>query len=106
MKRLTRTFVRPHNDIPFYVARQEFIDHVQTTYIDSGKCTKFREETYLDEDNLVLTLVSEWDETKCEENTVEELFANDSVWQAERDLEQEWNDACEIVCITKEIEDF
>lgn len=106
MKRLTRTFVRPHTEIPFYVPRQEFVDHVTTTYVDTGKCTKFREKSYLDDDALVLQLVSEWDESMCEENTIEELFANDSMWNEERALEDEWNVACEIVCITKEITDF
>lgn len=106
MKRLTRTFVRPHTEIPFYVPRQEFMDHIQSTYVDPGKCTKFREKTYLDDDNLVMTLVSEWDETKCVESSIEELFENDVLWGAERDLESEWNIACEIVCITKELSDF
>jgi len=100
MKRYTRVFIRPHNEVEFYTPQASFMSHIQSTYIDTGKCTKFREATWKDEDQLVIQLVSEW----SDDMTIEQA-EGDAVWSAERDRELEYNTACEIICLERTFEE-
>lgn len=98
MKKFTRIFIRPHTEVEFYQPRQSFLDHMQATYIDTGKCTKFREVNYKDDNKLVIEYISEWtDDSDLNWATT------DSVWAAESALELEWNAACEILLLDKQL---
>ena len=100
MKRFTRQFIRPHTDVDFYSPRQAFLDQIQTVGIDSGLCTKFREASFLDDSELVIQYVSEW----ADSVDLEEIASHDW-WTEETARELEYNAACEIVCISRSMED-
>jgi hypothetical protein len=99
MKRFTRVFIRPHTEVDFYKPSDTFLQHIQDTYIATGKCTKFREATFKDQGKLVLELVSEWDD-----EISESIADNDPVWAANYAIELEYNTACEIILAHKELE--
>jgi len=100
MKRFTRQFIRPHTEVEFYAPQQSFLDHIQEIAIDTGLCTKFREASFLDDSKLVIQYVSEWVDS-VDLNDV----TNDAEWMAEQARELEYNTACEIVCISRTMEE-
>lgn len=55
-----KVFFRPSNESEFYSEPSNFLNHVKTKYIDTGKCTRFREKSYLTEDFSVQIVESEW----------------------------------------------
>lgn len=55
---VTSTFTRPDVSIPFTPVVQEFIDHRESVYIQTGKILS-RQVTD-SEDGLVRTLITEW----------------------------------------------
>lgn len=97
MKSFTRVFIRPHNEVDFYQPSKEFLDHIQKEYIDTGKCLKFREATFKDENELILKLTSEW------ANGVDfsEIMNNDTSWKEEVKKELDYNKSCEIILLDK-----
>lgn len=106
-----RTFIRPHEDIDFWSVPAALQAHMQTTYIDTGKCLRFREMTLTDSTGLVCDIVSEWtDDAITEllgdntELTQEVLTAVDATWAGYLDEELEYNEACEIVNLSRELE--
>lgn len=89
----TKKFVRPSVDVDWYTPSEEFMSHVQTTYIDTGKCIRFREKS-LDETGCVITILSEWADD-IDINAV----LSDPVWEAEKDKEVSWNEGSEILML-------
>lgn len=56
----TRVYMRPSTDVQFYQESQEFLDMVNTSYIETGKISEFRKRTFLDTDKLMLEIRSVW----------------------------------------------
>lgn len=105
-----RTFIRPYEDIEFWSAPEEFVAHMKTNYIDTGKCIRFRDVTLTDSSGLVAEIVSEWtDEAVAEilngEETLtpEVLEAFDPTWASYRAVETSYNEECEIVNLRIEL---
>lgn len=99
MKRFTRVFLRPHNEVDFYQPQESFLNHIKATYIDTGKCTKWRETSFKDANGLTIQYISEWTD-----DIDLSIATEDPVWAAERAREEEYNTACEIVCLEKTFE--
>lgn len=55
-----KVFFRQSNEIEFYVEPQSFLDHVTSTYINTGKCIRFREKSLITDDLSVQLVESEW----------------------------------------------
>lgn len=98
MKKFTRIFIRPHTEVDFYQPSKEFLDHMQTTYIDTGKCLKLRERSYKDANELVLELISEWTDESDPNWAI-----TDSVWAEELEKEIQYNKDCEILLLDKSL---
>ena len=105
-----RTFIRPYEDIDFWEAPADLINHMKTNYIDTGKCIRFRDVTLTDSSGLVCEVVSEWtDEAVAEilngaESLTPEVLAEyDATWAEYRAQEIEYNEACEIVNLRIEL---
>jgi hypothetical protein len=73
-KEYIKQFLRSSTAINFYSESVEFLNHVNTTYINTGKCVAFRERSYFDNEQLVLITKSVW---SSEESLAE--FLADSV---------------------------
>ena len=89
----TKKFVRPSTDTDWYTPSAEFMSHIQTTYIDTGKCIRFREKT-LDETGCVITILSEW----VDGTDIDAVMA-DPIWVTEKDREIAWNEGSEILLL-------
>jgi len=100
-----RRFIRPHTDVEFYAVSDEFRAHMQSTYIDTGMCSKFREKTFVDSSKLILQIESVWDDTieAVDVSKLTDLADHDPLWAAENAKEIEYNAACEIVLVHKEL---
>lgn len=98
-----RTFIRPYEDVDFWQPPAAFVEHMKTTYIDTGKCIRFREVTLTDSSGLVCEVVSEWTDEAIAELlggqtlTPEVLAEADPLWAGFLQEEIEYNAACEIV---------
>ena len=105
-----RTFIRPHEDVDFWSVPDDLKAHMQTTYIDTGKCLKFRELSLTDSSGLVCEIVSEWTDEAiaeilngAESLSHEVLEAADPFWAGFLAQEIEYNEACEIVNLRREL---
>lgn len=76
MKEYIKQFVRPSTSVEFYQDDQEFLDYINETYIKTGKCLKFRELSFFDEEKLVLISKSVWTENFNEEFFEDQIVIN------------------------------
>jgi len=58
--RYIKQFVRSSKEVEFYADSPDFLQHVTDNYIKTGKCLKFREATFFDDEELVISQTSLW----------------------------------------------
>ena len=94
-----RNFMRPHTDAPWYIPRDEFTAWVKEKYIDTGKCSKWREMSYDDSSELTMTLESVWDDSI----TVEEVTSQ-PMWVESTESEIQHNTDWGIILVSQGME--
>jgi hypothetical protein len=59
-KEYIKQLLRDSKAVKFCEESSDFLDYVKTNYIDTGKCLKFRERSFFDDEELVLIITSVW----------------------------------------------
>ena len=101
MKVYKRNFMRPHTEAPWYTASDAFEAWIKTNYIDTGKCTQWREMTYDDSSKLTMTLSSTWDENQVDLDSL----TSQNEWVLETETEVQHNEDWGIILVSKGVID-
>jgi hypothetical protein len=71
-KEYIKQLLRDSTKTNFYEESSDFLDYVKTNYIDTGKCLKFRERSFFDNEELVLVITSVWRDAESWNEFVED----------------------------------
>ena len=100
MIKITRTCLRPSQDVPWFneSVSKKYLDYIATTYLDTGK---LRQENSVDETGLIKTDIHYW-----ADSAMFEEFKLDPLIQFQHDARTDYELANGIEVIYRTVEDL
>lgn len=80
----SRVYSRKDKSVEFFKSDPEFLEYVKIKYIDTNKCKIFREQKFLDSEELILEITTVWQSAEgMEEARVDIMFSKDDAKRRE-----------------------
>lgn len=101
MYTIKKTIMRQSTETEFYSEPDGLLKYINNTYIDTGKISKFRERKFIDDDNLIIEII-----TTFRDKTVVDEFRKDYlVSESRKEADLYYGDHAVVLLCVDEIEE-